>query len=248
MERAIGGRTTYGHELGILMLDTRFPRIPGDIGNALSFPFPVLYRIVEGASPRRVVEEADPSLLEPFVAAAKELEKAGARAITTSCGFLALFQRELSAAVQVPLFSSSLMQIPLLYEIFGRRGRAGVLTARSSSLGERHFSACGASGVPRLVAGMDDSPLFTRIFLEKGEPGAIPEFDIGEMEKEVVYAALGLVARDPTIPFIVLECTNMPPFREAIRRATGKPVFDIMTLALGIREGLAGTGGYPCRG
>ncbi len=72
MERAIGGRTTYGHELGILMLDTRFPRIPGDIGNALSFPFPVLYRIVEGASPRRVVEEADPSLLEPFVAAAKE--------------------------------------------------------------------------------------------------------------------------------------------------------------------------------
>ena len=243
-----GGRTTYGHELGILMLDTTFPRIPGDIGNALTFPFPVLYRVVEGASPRRVVEEADASLIQPFIAAAKELERCGVGAITTSCGFLALFQRELSQAVQVPLFSSSLIQIPFLYEIFGRRGRVGVLTARAASLSEAHFSACGASGIPRLVSGMDGSEEFTRVFLEKGDPQETPRLNIEAVGKEIVGAALDLVSQDPSIPFIILECTNMPPFREAIRTATGKPVFDIITLATSLHPGLFGSRRNPWQG
>jgi len=143
-----GGYGNYGQDLGILMLDTTFPRIPGDIGNANSFPFPVRYKRVKGASPKRVVEEADPALLEPFITAARELEAEGVKAITTSCGFLALFQRELVAAVHVPLFSSSLLQIPLLYEIFGRGGKAGVLTARAAALTERHFEGCGVQGIP----------------------------------------------------------------------------------------------------
>ena len=102
---ARGGFTNYGEELGILMLDTRFPRIPGDIGNARTFPFPVRYRKVAGASPKRVVEEGDLSLLEPFISAARELEAEGVKAITTSCGFLAMFQKEMAAAVERSLCS-----------------------------------------------------------------------------------------------------------------------------------------------
>src|SRR4051812_19836892 len=106
-----GGRTLYGHALGILMLDTRFPRPPGDVGNATTWPFPVRYRIVPGASPRRAID-ADPSLLEPFLDAAREVEADGVPAITTSCGFLAVFQRELAGAVRIPVLSSSLLQVP----------------------------------------------------------------------------------------------------------------------------------------
>lgn len=235
---ARGGYGSYGQDLGILMLDTRFPRIPGDIGNAKSFPFPVRYKRVEGASPKRVVEEGDPRLLEPFIAAARELEAEGVRAITTSCGFLALFQRELAAAVQVPLFSSSLLQIPLLYEIFGRKGKAGVLTARAASLSEKHFLNCGVQGIPLAVAGMDEKPEFTRVFLEKSEPGSLPELDTDKAEEELRAAASALAEREPELRFIVLECTNMPPFRKAIQEACGKPVFDIISLAGFMHSGL----------
>src|SRR5215471_12968735 len=96
---ARGGKSLYGARVGILMLETRFPRIPGDMGNALSWPFPVLYKVVPGASPRRVVHDQARGLLEPFLAAAAELVRLGADGITTTCGFLSLYQRELAAHV-----------------------------------------------------------------------------------------------------------------------------------------------------
>jgi len=234
-----GGFTNFGEDLGILMLDTRFPRIPGDIGNARSFPFPVRYRKVAGASPKRVVEEGDLTLLEPFIAAARELEAEGVKAITTSCGFLAMFQKEMAAAVGIPLFTSSLLQIPFLYGLFGRRGEIGVITARAASLGEKHFSQCGASGLPLAIAGLDESPEFTRIFLDRTDPSVVPVLDRDLAEAEVRAVAGNLVEEHPEIEFIVLECTNLPPFRQAVQETTGKPVFDIITLARYIHSGLA---------
>ena len=86
---ARGGKALYGAPLGILMLEARFPRIPGDMGNATTWPFPVLYRVVKGASPERVVLNGAAGLLEDFVVAARELVDQGAEALTTNCGFLA---------------------------------------------------------------------------------------------------------------------------------------------------------------
>lgn len=234
-----GGYSSYGQALGILMLDTRFPRIAGDIGNAATFPFPVRYKKVQGASPRRVVEEGDPSLLAPFIEAARELEAEGVKAITTSCGFLALFQGELAKAVHVPVFTSSLLQIPFLFRLFGSRGTVGVMTARAASLTDRHFAQCGVAGLPMAIAGMDDSPEFTKVFLEKGEPNSSQAMDTQLVEAELRLAAARLVEKNPDINVIVLECTNMPPFRKAIQESSGKPVFDIITLAGYIHSGLS---------
>src|SRR5580698_8328613 len=103
---AHGGKALYGARVGILMLETRFPRIPGDMGNGTTWPFPVLYRVVPGASPQRVVLEGAAGLLPAFIEAARDLVRLGAEAITTNCGFLALFQRELAAAVGVPVATS----------------------------------------------------------------------------------------------------------------------------------------------
>jgi len=231
-----GGFTNYGQDVGILMLDTRFPRVAGDVGNARTFPFPVRYLTVKGASPERVVREQDPSLLEPFIAAARELEAAGVKAITTSCGFLAMFQRELAAAVSVPVFTSSLLQVPFLYAIFGRRGAAGILTARAASLGQRHFEACGITSIPLAVAGMDRSSEFTKAFMSAGSADSVLDYVL--VERELGEAARDLVAREPDIRFLVLECTNMPPFRKAIQNACGRPVYDIVTLAEYVHAGL----------
>src|SRR6266545_3618678 len=107
MSSAKGGRTLYGHALGVLMLDTVFPRFPGDVGNALTWPFPVRYQIVEGAFSNRIMgPDPDSELLQPFVDGARRLEAEGVRAITTSCGFLCVYQRELAAAVRIPMLTS----------------------------------------------------------------------------------------------------------------------------------------------
>jgi len=233
-----GGHATYGQDIGILMLDTKFPRLVGDIGNAHTFPFPVRYKVVKGASPRRVVEYGDITLLKPFIEAARQFEAEGVKAITTSCGFLALFQQELSASVNIPVFSSSLLLLPFLYRIFGEKGIAGVLTARAASLSERHFAACGAGQVPYAIGGMDDCQGFSNIFLEKGDPSKCPELDPSIIEEEICSVAQDLVEDNPGIRFIVLECTNMPPFREAIANQIGKPIFDIVTLTKFVYSGL----------
>ena len=115
--------------LGILMLDTHFPRIKGDVGNPDSFSYPVRKLTVRGASPDRVVREADPSLLEPFLQAAEQLEREGCAAITTSCGFLAMFQKELAARVSIPVFTSSLLQARTACGLLPAGKKIGILTA-----------------------------------------------------------------------------------------------------------------------
>lgn len=210
--------------IGILMLDTKFERIPGDIGNPVSFSVPVAYQIVSGATVTRVVKERDPALLAPFIQAAKELQDKGVKMITTSCGFLALFQKEIGQALQVPFFASSLLQIPFVHAVAG--GPIGVLTARKASLTARHFEAAGAAQIPLVVYGMDERKAFTSSIVEETH-----EVDPARIEAEMVEAAREMYEAHPDIRAIVLECTNMPPYKEAIQRAVPLPLFDIFTLS-----------------
>ncbi len=218
---AVTGRAT----IGIIMLDTVFPRIYGDIGNADTFDFPVRYQVVRGASPQRVVKEADPRLLEPFITAARNLEREGVKAIATSCGFLAIFQQELADAVKIPVLSSSLLQVPLAYALINRRQKVGVLTARAQSLTDRHLAGAGIRDIPLIIMGMEDAEEFTGAFIE-GKPSLDPE----KVRKEMVDAAQRLVHAHPDIGALVLECTNMPPYAQAVQAVMKIPVFDVVTL------------------
>lgn len=203
--------------LGVLMLDTRFPRVPGDIGNPDTFAFPVRYAIVRGASPRRVVHGHDDTLVAPFLAAARRLAEQGVAALTTSCGFLVRFQGQLQAALALPLWSSSLLLLP---ELDG----AGVVTVDAAALGERELAAAGAA--PHTpVEGLAPGCAFQRTLLEDRDA-----LDTEDAERQVVGAARRLLQRHPALSDIVLECTNMPPYADAVRRATGRRVHDITTL------------------
>jgi Asp/Glu/hydantoin racemase len=225
MMRASGGRTNYGEAIGIIMLDTVFPRIPGDIGNASTFPFPVRYLTVEGASPQRVVKEADPALLQPFIAAAKQLERDGVKAIATSCGFLAIFQREIADAVDIPVYSSSLLQVPIAHAALSKNRVVGIMTARAQSLTARHLAGAGIQHIPTMIAGMEDAPAFTETFL-----GGNPYLDVAKVNAEMVGTAEKLVREHPEVGAIVLECTNMPPYARSVQAAVGLPVFDVVTM------------------
>lgn len=237
MNRLTGGRTLYGHALGVIMLDTVFPRIPGDVGNALTWPFPVRYRIVPRAAGDRIMEQIpDPALLEPFLDAARELEADGVLAITTSCGFLSVFQRELAAAVSVPVLTSALLQVPLAARLIRPGRRVGILTERPN-LTARHFAGAGwsAADVPVQVGALSADAAFPAIFID----GVSDEADSDVLEAEVVGAAVRLARDHPDIGALVLECTNFVPFSQTIRDATSLPVFDLYTLVMQVHEAMA---------
>jgi hypothetical protein len=214
----------YGESIGVLILDAAYPCIPGNVGNATTFKFPICYEKVAGASIERFLSRRDPTLAQPFVEAARRLQNNGVRAITGACGFMALFQREVAAAVEIPVFLSSLLQIPFLHAI--TRRKVGIITADSTALGEAHFQALGIDPeVPLAIAGMQDQPEFSSAILrEKGT------LDSALIESEVIGVARKLMENDPDVGSILIECSDLPPYSLAIQRALGLPVFDFVTL------------------
>lgn len=229
-----GDRNPTGFTVGILILDTRFPRIPGDMGNPTTFAFPVRYHRVAGASPGLVVRGGARALLPAFIEAARSLERDGARAISTTCGFLAKFQSELAAAVTVPVFTSSLMLVPLVHRMLPPGQAVGILTVDGSSLTPQDLAGAGITAeMPVVVAGLESEQEFTRVILEDRLV-----LDTEVARQEHCRVAGRLCARHPEIGAIVLECANMPPYRADIQRATGLPVFDIVHLVTLVHEAL----------
>ena len=232
---AYGGKTVYGARVGILMLETHFPRVPGDIGNAMTWPFPVLYKVVRGATPRHVHTREEGSVLDDFVAAGKELVRDGADGLTTSCGFLSLYQDRLTQECGVPVAASALMQIPFVESLLPPGQRAGVLTANSETLTHEHLEAAGARG---------DTPMVGAQELDGAwPPSAIPrensKWDMAAAERDMLLAGERLRRNHAEVGAIVLECTNMPPFSRALRDHLGLPVYDIYTLIRWFHAGLA---------
>ena len=230
--KVAGGKAVYGASVGILMLDARFPRIPGDMGNATTWPFPVHYKIVKGASPDRVVRNRAKGLLDAFVVAAKELVAEGVDGITTNCGFLSLFQDELATAVQVPVATSSLMQVALVNATLPPGKRAGILTISGSTLTEEHMAAAGVpDGTP--IGTTEGGQEFTEAIL-----GNAHELDVDAARSDNVAAANALIESNPEIGALVLECTNMTPYAADIRETICCPVFTAESFVSWFHSGL----------
>jgi len=226
MNRVRGGQNIYGFTVGILMLDTRFPRIPGDMGNATTFPFPVRYHRVSGAAPDLVVRKGAEGLRDAFVDASRFLEREGVGAITTNCGFLVKFQKEMAAAVRVPVFTSSLLLVPLVHRLLAPGRRVGIMTVNAPALTPAHFAGAGIGPeIPIAIAGMETEKEFTHVMLDDELT-----LDVDAAREEHLRVARRLVAEHADIGALVLECTNMPPYADDIRRETGLPVFDITSL------------------
>ncbi len=233
MTIAVGGAPVGGAAVGILMLDARFPRVPGDMGNADSWPFPVLYEVVRDATPDRVVRRRAEGLDGAFLDAARRLVDRGAGVLTTVCGFLSLFQSELAAHAGVPVASSTLMQVPALDLMLPPGRRTGVITVSRESLSPDHFTSVGApADTP--VEGVEGGRELTRVLLDNG-----PWLDMAAAEADVAAAARRLAARCPEVGAIVLECANMAPYAAAVRRETALPVHDIYSFVCWVHSGFA---------
>jgi hypothetical protein len=222
--------------IGILVMDARIKRIPGDVGNPATFPFPVICRTVAGASLKRLIEERDQSLLAPFVEAGRELVQQGVRALTTSCGFMILFQEELAREFPVPVFTSSLLQLPFIRATLRPQDRIGVITADASNLTPEHLRRAGAELQRVTVIGLENQPKFREAIFE--ESGRI---DAPGVEAEVVEQAKRMVTADPRVAAILFECANLPPYAGAVRGSLRLPVYDAVTMIRHVHAALAVT-------
>ena len=212
------------------MLDTRFPRIRGDVGNPKTWDFPVIYGVVPGASTKRAVLHDPTALLPLFIEEGRRLIEQGAAGIATTCGFLSPLQADLAAALNVPVATSALMQAPLIAATLPSDQRVGVLTISAATLTPRHLAA---AGVPEdtPIEGVDGGHFAETILHDR------KTLDPDRCRVELVTGALRLMDRG-RVGAILLECTNMPPWAADIHAATGVPVFSIVTVLRWFQAGL----------
>ncbi|SHF50701.1 hypothetical protein SAMN05444339_10751 [Loktanella atrilutea] len=214
--------------IGVLSLDTRFPRILGDAGHPDSYHLTARVRVVPGAGPTEIVRDGRPSqaLTDRFIAAARALEAEGAVLLTSTCGFLVTVQAEIAAAVRIPVLVSSLSLVPLVRAATGGR-LVGIVTASTPALGSAALAAAGIEPGHIRIAGLQNHQDFAATFLapKSAQPVTLDQTAIATA---VATVARALVDATPKIGAIVLECGNLPPYADALRRATGRPVFTIL--------------------
>ena len=220
-----GGKNICGISIGVLALESYFPKPPGHIKNPSSLPFSVSYEMLDGITVPELLNNPTGEMKDRVIDAARRLEAQGVAAITGSCGFLALFQREIASAVSLPVFVSSLVQVPLVHVMTA--APVGVLTASAPALTQKHLENAGAGAVPVEVQGLEHTSEFATVILRN----ARDDMDLDKVAEEVIAAGQALIARAPEIGAIVLECTDLPPYAHRIQAALARPVFDLTTLA-----------------
>jgi Asp/Glu/hydantoin racemase len=231
-----GGKTVYGATIGILMLETRFPRIFGDIGNAATWPFPVQYKVVRGATPDKIVRNDPREMIAEFIEAGQELVDMGCDGITTNCGFLALIQDQIKDALGVPVATSSLMQVPMVAQTLPKGKQVGILTISKASLTDAHLKAANVP-LDTPITGTDQGRCFSRDILTD----AI-EINFADCRLDLLDAAQELVSGPADIGAIVLECTNMVPYAREIRKLVGLPVYSIYSHVNWFQAGISPRG------
>lgn len=226
--------TCYGMGLGIMILDDVYPGFPGDVRNASAFPYPIQYEIVEGIDIKQLLWHEDKSpCLKPILAAAKKLERMGCRAIAAECGYFAYFQPEVAEAVDVPVFMSSLLQVPFIQQVIGSKRDVGIVCYQKQFLTLAHLEKVGIRPDSNyLIAGASDEYQCTELDklwnweVRPEQPEAVYEIQ----EKQMVRTCTEFCRKNPSIGAVMLECTGMQPFARAIQREIDLPVFSWGTL------------------
>ncbi|MEA5498920.1 MAG: aspartate/glutamate racemase family protein [Limnoraphis robusta] len=226
-------RHCYGMGLGIIILDEQYPGFPGDTRNASAYPFPIQYEIAEGLDGKELLFKADKTpYLEPIQKAAKKLEKMGCRAIAGECGYFAYFQKEIAGYVNVPVFMSSLLQVPLAQQLIGKDKVVGILVFSKDVLTVAHLEAVGIQPNSNyVIEGMLESGCCSEITnLYMSPDPLLRGANYDKIEQELTELAVDFYQRYPHMGALLLECSGTPPFARAIQQAINLPVLSWGTL------------------
>lgn len=234
--KANKGQVSYGESIGILLLDTFTPFIPGDVGNATTYSFPVRYQTIKGFTFEKLLQK-DRSMLNSILEAGHNLVNEGVKAITSDCGYMALYQKEIANELRVPVFLSSLLQIPFLSAMLRKDEKIGIICSKSSGFEDELLVKLGINpNTPLCVRGMEGKEHFVKAAHEE-----IGVLDSAAIEEEVVAVAQTMVTEDPKVKIILLECSSLPPYAAAVQRKVNLPVFDFITMINYVQSALVQT-------
>ena len=218
------GQVVSGFPVGILLLNNWYPTIPGNVANGMTYDFPVRHRMVEGATWERI-NCGDATLTEEIIEAARNLQREGCRVICGACGYFGHFHRAVADALDVPVFLSSLIQVPFIKATLKSSQKVGIICADSTALTGGIWGSCGVAPDHCVVAGMPKGGEFDRSILhDQGD------FDSGQICRELVETTQALLTEHPEVGALLLECSDLPPYSAELQRLVRLPVFDYITM------------------
>jgi hypothetical protein len=224
--KANKGQTSYGEVIGILMLDTYTPFIPGDVGNASTYDFPVKYETVKGLTVKKIFNK-DESAYDSLFEAAQILAKQGVRAITGDCGFMAIYQEKLANDLDIPVFLSSMLQVPFILNIISKDKKLAIISANGKSIDDKNLlkkvEIKNRDNI--IIRGLENKESFNRSIIEENG-----KLNFGKIKFEVVEEAKDIVSENEDIASFLLECSVLPPYAKAIQDSVHLPVFDYITM------------------
>lgn len=234
------GQLTNGFPIGILQLWAHLPFFPGNVSNAYTYDFPVKFLEVQGSTIENILA-GDMSLLNEIVAAAKQLEIEGCRAICANCGFFGHYQKLVADQLEVPVYLSSIIQVPWAINGMKSYQKLGIITANKNTLTSSLFESCGIGEKIQnrcVVYGAQDEAEFMNILLGKGG------LNYDKTGKELLSIAQRLIAENQDVGALLLECTDMPPYSHLLQAELGLPVYDAITLIKYVKSTVAHTPYY----
>jgi len=223
-----GGGLAKAACLGVIRLDYDYPPAPGDIDHPGSFAYDVFYRVVPGLTFGICQSgKLTPAVEKEFVEAVAWLVGKGVSGITGDCGFMMYFQQLARRNTTIPVFMSSLAQLPAVVCGFSKYELIGVMTANGETLRPMRNlikDECGVDPEERrfIMIGCENVPGFEAV----AEGGKV---NVEYCTPGIVQLALQTIQVNPKIRCFLLECTELPPYSDAIRAATGLPVYDAIT-------------------
>ena len=211
--------------VSLLQLDTSFPRIPGDIGSPETWRADLDIHVVPELSVARVIN-SDPGATD-MAAVEAAMDRARGDILTTSCGFLCYWQDRLAARTTTPFVSSALLALPDLRTRFADDELA-ILTFNADVLTSPAF-AQSLDGFAGPVAGLAAQSHLSQVIAND-----LPTLDRQRAEDEIVRLVDGLCAAG-RVRALLLECTNLPPYKQALKAKFDIEIFDILTLIDGMK-------------
>lgn len=212
-----------GVEVGVLTLDTRHFLVPGNVQHARSFQFPVRYEVVKGVSGADLMA-GDPGAARAISRGARGLEAKGVSVIVGACGSFANYQSQVAAEVAIPVFTSILLEVPLLLRGLPPSRKLGIIFASTATFTDEVRDQCHIRESTRIVAiGADSIDAFGAILAQS------PELDSRALETGLVQLCEATLHSEPSLGAWLLQCSDLPPYASAIQKATQLPVFDMVT-------------------
>lgn len=209
--------------MGILAWDNELDQIPGNLIHPETFSFCVEIIKVPGACYNSVVVNPDSNIISEFIKSAKILESKGVKYIISTTGLSVIFQKYIANSVNIPVFTSALLLIPLISNMFNENTTIGIITVDINHLTNDHLKSSGITNERLCIVDIQNTDEFIKLAID---PQKIENKD--KFKNEIVNIASGLVDSNKNIKSIVIEVSGICAFSGSIREKLNIPVFDII--------------------